>query len=205
MKIGRVDIEWLGHASFKIRNSAIIYIDPFKIRETEKADIILITHEHFDHCSPEDVKRIMGPKTIVIAPADCSSKIDGHARSLRPGEATEIGKVVVEAVPAYNITKSFHPRQKQWVGYIIAIDGHRIYHAGDTDAVPEMNDIKADIAMLPVGGTYTMDVNEAAKAAEMIRAKYVIPMHYGSVVGDKSDGEKLKQICSCDVLLLPQK
>jgi L-ascorbate metabolism protein UlaG (beta-lactamase superfamily) len=204
MKIGGLNIEWLGHASFRILNSAVIYIDPFKIKSTEKADIILITHEHFDHCSPDDVKRIAGPKTVVLAPADCKSKLVGDVREIEPGDSVKLGDVVVEAVPAYNLDKNFHPRARKWVGYVVEIGGQRIYHAGDSDSIPEMQDIKVDVAMLPVGGTYTMNVREAAAAAEKINATYVIPMHYGSVVGDKGDGDKFKSLCRCEVLILPQ-
>lgn len=192
MKFGDVNIEWLGHASFKIRGSKLIYTDPYKIRDTEKADIILITHEHFDHLSPDDIQKIRGPKTTVVAPADCVAKIGGNVKAIKPGQAINIDEVVIEAVPSYNIGKSFHPKQKNWVGYVIEMSGKRIYQAGDTDVIPEMEDIKADIALLPIGGTYTMTAEEAALACEKIKPTYAVPMHYGSIVGSKQDAERFK-------------
>jgi L-ascorbate metabolism protein UlaG (beta-lactamase superfamily) len=192
MKFGDVNIEWLGHASFKIRGSKLIYTDPYKIRDTEKADIILITHEHFDHLSPDDIQKIRGPKTMVIAPADCVAKIGGTVKAIKPGQAINIDEVVIEAVPSYNIGKNFHPKQKNWVGYVIEMSGKRIYQAGDTDVIPEMDNIKADIALLPIGGTYTMTAEEAALACEKIKPTYAIPMHYGSIVGSKQDAERFK-------------
>ena len=193
MRFGDVDIQWLGHASFKIRGSKLIYTDPFKIRDSEKADIILITHEHFDHLSPEDVKKIQGSKTAIITTPDCAAKLSGNIRTVKPGDTVEIGDVLIEALPSYNINKQFHPKQKNWLGFIIEMNGKRIYQAGDTDLIPEMSDIKADIALLPVGGTYTMTAVEAAKACDMIKPEYAIPMHYGSIVGSTTDADIFKQ------------
>ncbi|MFH1510324.1 MAG: MBL fold metallo-hydrolase, partial [Candidatus Woesearchaeota archaeon] len=195
MKVGLIDIDWLGHASFRIRGSKTVYIDPFKLRTSEKADIILITHEHFDHCSPEDIKKIRADKTVVVCPRDCAEKIGGDVKTMQPGDSAEIIGIGIEAVHAYNIGKSFHPKEKMWNGYIIEIDKQRIYHAGDTDVIPEMDGIKADIALLPVGGTYTMNYGEAANAVDKINPTYVVPMHYGTIVGAKEDAEKLKSIC----------
>jgi len=185
------NITWLGHASFMLKGERIVYIDPFRIRPMEKADIILITHGHYDHCSPEDVKRISKADTIVIGPPDCACA----TKHLSPGEKLSIGTIVVEAVPAYNLNKDFHPKFNKWVGYIITIEGKRIYHAGDTDFIPEMRNLKdIDIALLPVGGTYTMTAEEAADAANSFMPKIAVPMHYGKIVGGMNDAERFRSL-----------
>jgi len=187
-------IHWLGHASFRIDGSKRVYIDPWKLpKETEarKADIILITHEHFDHFSKRDVQKIRTPETVVVCTPDVGKKLKGkHIRRVKPGGRVQIGKVLVEAVPAYNIEKRFHPRGKNWVGYVLTLDGVRIYHAGDTDFIPEMKNLKnIDIALMPVGGTYTMDAKEAAEAVKTFRPKLAIPMHYGDIIGSEKDAQ----------------
>jgi L-ascorbate metabolism protein UlaG (beta-lactamase superfamily) len=194
------NIRWLGHATFMITGEKTVYIDPYKMTERIPADIILITHSHFDHCSDGDIRRVQRPGTVIIAPAECP--IAGK-KTLLPGQKLNIDSVSVEAVPAYNTNKSFHPKSSKWVGYIITINGKRIYHAGDTDFIPEMVGMKdIDIALLPIGGTYTMNPEEAAKAAEAINPKIAIPMHYGTIVGNKSDAQRFKELCKCRVELL---
>ena len=187
-------ITWLGHSSFKLTGDKIIYIDPFQIKEEEKADIILITHEHFDHYSPEDVEKIKKENTIIVTTPVTAEKIKGNVKTVIPGDELEISGIKIEAVPSYNTNKKFHPKNDKKVGFIITINGESLYHAGDTDLIPEMEHIKADIALLPVSGTYVMTSEEACKAAELIKPKYVIPMHYGSIVGSKDDALKLKQL-----------
>ncbi|MFQ6001401.1 MAG: MBL fold metallo-hydrolase [Anaerolineae bacterium] len=195
-------ISWLGHASFKIEDDKVVYIDPWKLGRAESADIILVTHSHYDHCSPQDVARLQKEGTVIITVADCAGKFRGDVRVLKPGDSLKIDRVTIEAVPAYNTDKPNHPKAAGWVGFIIEMGGSRIYHAGDTDLIPEMDEIKADIALLPVGGTYTMTAEEAAQAAERINPQVAIPMHYGEIVGSRADAEKFKRLCSCEVRIL---
>ncbi len=178
-------LTYLGHAGFKITSDKVIYIDPFQISDTEKADIILITHTHYDHFSEKDIKKIKKADTKIVAPTDAT--IDSVP--MRPGDIENVDGITVEAVAAYNTDKNFHQKTSSWNGYIITIEGKRIYHAGDTDIIPEMNSIKADVALLPVSGTYVMTAEQAAQAALTIKPKLAIPMHFGSIVGSRADAE----------------
>lgn len=188
------NIHWLGHDTFKITaGEKIIYTDPFKIKRKDKADIILITHEHSDHCSPEDVKKIQGPDTVIVATPDCAVKLSGNIKKIKVGDKLSVSGINIEALPAYNTNKQFHTKDKGWVGYIFAVEGQRIYIAGDTDYIPEMKTFKADIALLPVSGTYVMTAVEAVKAALDIKPKIAIPMHYGSIVGSEDDANKFAE------------
>ncbi|MDA8324751.1 MAG: MBL fold metallo-hydrolase [Nitrospiraceae bacterium] len=194
------DIHWLGHDTFRIQSGGkVLYTDPFKIEGSapdKKADLVLITHEHYDHCSPEDVQKIAKDGTVIVCPADCVGKFPAKIKTMgvKPGDRVEVAGIGVEAVPAYNTNKKFHPREKQWVGYIFTVEGKRIYIAGDTDYIPEMRDFKADIALLPVSGTYVMTAEEAARAALDMKPGIVIPMHYGSIVGTREDAARFKEI-----------
>lgn len=181
-----ITVKWLGHASFLIRaNGKNIYIDPYEGEYVEKADVILVTHSHYDHCDLSKIKRIRKGETVVIAPPECAPKIGGKVVSLRPGERASVGDISVEAIEAYNVRRfrspgnPFHPRGLG-VGYLITVAGRTIYHAGDTDFIPEMKglrDRRISLALLPSGGTYTMDNEEAAEAAIAINPEVAIPMH----------------------------
>jgi L-ascorbate metabolism protein UlaG (beta-lactamase superfamily) len=180
-------IHWLGHDSFRIDGTKTIYFDPFQIQGGPGADLILISHDHFDHCSPEDVDKIRKKNTVIITEKDSAGKLRGDVRILSPGEKTEVEGIGIEAVPAYNTDKEFHPRKKGWLGFIVDMDGARIYHAGDTDFIPEMKEMSVDIALLPVSGTYVMTAEQAVTAARAIGPKIAIPMHYGAIVGEERD------------------
>jgi L-ascorbate metabolism protein UlaG (beta-lactamase superfamily) len=187
------DIHWLGHDTFRIAGEKVIYTDPFRIKENDNADVILITHEHHDHCSPDDVRKIQGPDTVIVAPRDCARKLSGNVRIIRVGESLNAAGIPIEAVPSYNTNKQFHTKDRGWVGYIFTVKGQRIYIAGDTDHIPEMKTFKADIALLPVSGTYVMTAEEAVRAALDIKPKTAIPMHYGSIVGSTDDARRFAE------------
>ncbi|MBI4682759.1 MAG: MBL fold metallo-hydrolase [Nitrospirae bacterium] len=184
------DIHWLGHDTFKIVGENIIYTDPFKIKKGDLADIILITHEHHDHCSPDDVKKIQKNNSVIVTTPDCAVKLSGNIKTVKPGDSLTVNGIEIEVVPAYNTNKQFHTKNRNWVGYIFTVNGQRIYIAGDTDYIPEMKTFKADIALLPVSGTYVMTADEAVRAALDINPKIAIPMHYNSIVGSEKDAEK---------------
>jgi len=195
-------LNWLGHASFFIDSDLKIYFDPYDLKSgLPEADIILITHSHYDHFSIEDIEKIAKNDTVILTP-DKKNISTGTIIEVKPNETREIKGIKIETVPAYNIGKSFHPKENNWVGYIVEIEGKRIYHAGDTDFIPEMKEITCDIALLPVGGTYTMDWKEAVEAGRTINTKIVIPMHWGKIVGEKSDALKVKENLKKEVIIL---
>ncbi len=206
-------ISWLGHDSFRIKNGKTIIIDPFKIRSvSDKADILLISHEHSDHLSLDDIKKVVNENTTIVTIPACKKELSSlkvkEIRVAKPGDKLKLGDVSIEVVPAYNLNKFrepgkvFHPKEDGKAGYIVGMKGLRIYHAGDTDAVPEMKGLKPDIALLPVSGTYVMTAEEAAEAAKMVEPKLAIPMHYGTIVGTERDAEKFKQLATCSVQIL---
>lgn len=187
------NIHWLGHDTFKITGEKVLYTDPFKVKTADHADIILITHEHRDHCSPDDIKMLQGPNTVIVAPVDCAAKLKGNIKIVKPGDKLDISGIKIEVVPSYNTNKQFHTKDRGWVGYIFTISGERIYLAGDTDYIPEMKTFRADIALLPVSGTYVMTAEEAVQAALDIKPRTAIPMHYGSIVGSADDARKFAE------------
>lgn len=186
-------MRWLGHDGFRIDGAKTVYFDPYQISGGPSADIILVSHEHFDHCSPEDIKKVQGPHTVMVTEKDSAKKLSGDVRVMKPGDVLDLGEVKIEAVPAYNTDKDFHPRKKGWLGFVVEMEGVRVYHAGDADFIPEMKNLKVDIAMLPVSGTYVMTADQAVKAALAIQPKLAIPMHYGAIVGDEEDAIRFKK------------
>jgi len=205
-------ISWLGHDGFKIKNGKTVYIDPYQVKAGDEADIILITHEHFDHLSSGSIKRIASPKTTIVTTPVVKSQLSGttvkEILAAKPGQKILIDGISVETVPSYNVNKfrspgePFHSKQEEMLGFIVTMNGVRIYHAGDTDSIPEMEHPNVDIALLPVSGTYVMTAEEAAEASKRIKPKVAIPMHYGSIVGDERDAERFKKLASCEVHVL---
>jgi len=195
-------IDWLGHDSFRISGSRTIYIDPWKLGPGQpEADLILVTHDHFDHFSKADIEALRGPDTVIVGPPAVTSKLSGRVVAMSPGDSADVQGVTIAAVPAYNTNKRkpdgsfFHPREAGYVGFVIGLDGRRIYHAGDTDRIPEMDGITVDVALIPVSGTYVMTADEAVAACEAISAAVVIPMHYGDVAGSAADADELRRRC----------
>lgn len=180
-----------------------IYADPFKMQEEPKdAAFIFVTHEHYDHFSPEDIARVSNGNSVLIVPESMASKakeaegIVGRIVTVRPEEKYEVDGLTFETVRAYNVLKPFHPKGKDWVGYVIETDGERIYVAGDTDATKEAKAVRCDVALIPIGGTYTMDVNKAAELLKEIKPKVAIPTHYAANLGTDAAGQKLAELVS---------
>jgi L-ascorbate metabolism protein UlaG (beta-lactamase superfamily) len=214
-----IQISWTGHDGFKIRgtnsqNSQLtIYVDPYqlspKYHNQNDADVVLLTHDHFDHLSIDDLKQIVNNNTSIAAATECIEKLAElklkEIRGLKPGEKTIVKGLTIEAVPAYNTNKKFHPKSDGKIGFVFSINRRRLYHAGDTDMIPEMESIGPDIALVPVSGTYVMNAEEAADAVnDLIRPKKVaIPMHYNAIVGTEEDAKKFKNLVkACKVEIL---
>ena len=196
------NIEINCHSSIKINKGVVIYLDPFKIeKEMHDADIIFITHNHYDHYSKEDINKIIKEDTIIVAPKTTEKTIEKTQNGIlvEPNKEYEIKEIKVKTVPAYNIDKQFHPKVNEWVGYILNIDNVNYYIAGDTDITPENKNVKCDVAFIPVGGTYTMDYKEAAELVNIIKPKIAVPTHYACIVGNKEDGEKFKALLDKDI------
>jgi L-ascorbate metabolism protein UlaG (beta-lactamase superfamily) len=197
-------MQWLGHASFRIcHKDTVIYIDPWKLKQQpHDATLVLVSHSHEDHYSAGDIAKVRKPDTKLVASADVVQK-EGAGEALTPGLTVEVPGARVTGVPAYNHNKRFHPRQNMWLGFVIEVGGNRIYYAGDTDLTDEMKSLEnIDIALLPVGGTYTMDATEAAEATKHFKPEMAIPYHWGDIVGRQSDAEKFKELAACDVRVL---
>ena len=187
-------IEVLCHASIRIEGEKVIYFDPFKIdKNYNDADFIFITHDHYDHYSEEDIDKVKKKDTIIIAPTQLLTKIlkkgfeKDYILMVEPNKQYEVKGLKFETIPAYNINKKFHPKENEWVGYIIELNGMRYYIAGDTDITEENKKVKCDVAFVPVGGTFTMNSKEAAMLINQIKPQEAVPIHYGSIVGTKQD------------------
>ena len=209
-----VQITWLGHDGFKLKRDRVVYLDPYKLKdESEPADLVCVSHEHSDHLSLDDLKRVVTPTTTIVTIPACEQAVQGlgpkAVRVVKPGDRLEVEGVGVEAVAAYNTSKfrpsgqPFHPAADGKVGFIVSLGGIRIYHAGDTDHIPEMASAKGvDVALLPVSGTYVMTADEAIGACRAIQPKLAIPMHYGTIVGSAADAETFRKGVSCRVEVL---
>ena len=200
-----IKIKWLGHDSFSIIGNVKIIIDPYKITKQEKADLILVSHNHFDHLSVEDLKNVSADDTIIVAANECMDMLSGFSFKekigMLPSEEKNVKGIKIKAIRAYNTDKinpetkkPFHPKEDNKIGFLIELNGTTIYHTGDTDLIPDMADLKPDIALVPVSGTYVMTASEAAKAVERIKPKIVIPMHFGTIVGSEKDAQDFKQL-----------
>jgi L-ascorbate metabolism protein UlaG (beta-lactamase superfamily) len=207
-----INFRWLGHDGFIItsKEGTSVCLDPFQVKGDYKpVDVLISTHEHFDHCNVEDMQKVVNSDTEVIGipmAEDNLSKLDcKKIHYVKPGETLTLKSIRFEFVPAYNVNKfrspkvPFHPKEDEKIGVIIVMDSHRIYHAGDTDCIPEMADFRPDIALIPVSGTYVMTAEEAIEAANILQPRLIIPMHFGAIVGDSSMAEKLKQSVSMPV------
>ncbi|MCX7635787.1 MAG: MBL fold metallo-hydrolase [Syntrophales bacterium] len=192
-------INWLGHATIRIDGDKTIYIDPWKTAGTPPAEVILVSHSHYDHYSPKDIESLTKADTGVVTPPDPAIRIKGEHRTLKPGERISVYGLDIEATPAYNPKKAFHPHQNAWIGFLLTVEGTRIYYAGDTDLIPEMEDIRADIVIVPVGGTYTMNAEEAARLVNKIVPALAIPIHFGDIVGSLEDALRFRDLAKVPV------
>ena len=209
-----MNIKVLYHSSIKIESNINIYSDPFKIEvASNDADVIFITHEHYDHFSPEDILKIKKENTIIVLPKNMENMaLDLNFEKtnivlVEPNQKYKLEnqELIFETIPAYNVNKNFHKKEMNWVGYILEIEGKRVYVAGDTDITEENKQVKCDIALVPIGGTYTMEAKEAAELVNIIKPKIAIPIHYGAIVGNKEDEKifvkNVEKDIECKILL----
>jgi L-ascorbate metabolism protein UlaG (beta-lactamase superfamily) len=209
-------LEWLGHSGFRIRvGRAVVYLDPYRVPDgAPPADLILVTHGHYDHFSPQDIERLSARGTWLIGPAAVAERVGGQVHSIAPGEVLEdelVRGVHVRAIAAYNTSKRdadgnpFHPRDAGWVGYELNVRGERLYHSGDTDVIPEMDSVTGvDVALLPVSGVYVMTAQEAAEAARRIQPRVAVPMHWGEHLGSERDARTFAERAGVEVRILPK-
>lgn len=186
-----VTVSWLGHASFQISGKKTVYIDPWKIDgEPHDGDIVLVSHSHYDHFSPEDIRSVLKEDGIIVASEDVVEEL-GFGEALKPGESLTAAGVEITGVSAYNVEKEFHPSENNWLGFVVELDSRRVYYAGDTDSASEMKVLEnIDLALVPVGGTFTYGPEEAAEAVNGFLPKKALPYHWGDVVGNRKDARK---------------
>ncbi len=210
MKLLNLEFTRIAHDTFRIAGSKVVYTDPYKVTKNDEADIVLLSHEHFDHLSMEDLQKVIMPGTTIVASPLCKEGLSGlkvkAIHYLDPGGKVTVSKVEIEAFPAYNTNKfrapgqAFHPKGEKRLGFVFKMDGTTVYYAADADFIPEMKSIKCDIALLPVSGTYVMTAEEAAQAAQALNPKIAVPMHYGAIVGSEQDAKKFKSLVkNCQV------
>jgi L-ascorbate metabolism protein UlaG (beta-lactamase superfamily) len=206
-------VEWLGHSGFRIRTpEAVVYIDPYRADDSPKADLILVTHGHYDHFSPQDVERLSHERTWLVGPPAVAERVAGQVLSVVPGEVVDeelVRGIGIAAIAAYNTSKRdaqgrvFHPRDAGWVGYELNVRGERLYHSGDTDVIPEMDSVTGvDVALLPVSGVYVMTAGEAAEAARRIQPRVAVPMHWGEHIGTYEDAATFADKAPVEVRIL---
>ncbi len=198
-------ISWLGHSSFRISDGKVVYIDPWELKKSDpKADIILISHDHFDHLSVPDVEKISKKDTVIVTTGAAGKQLSGDVRIVKPGSTMSIGGIHISATYAYNPSKPFHPKDAGNVGFIISMNGESIYHTGDTEFIEEMRSLKADILLVPVGGLYTSDADNAVKIVEAVKPKLAIPMHWGKLndVAGREAAERFKKLAGISVEIL---
>lgn len=216
MEYNQVIIKWYGHDTFTLtHNGVTVCIDPYRLDKQINSDLVLISHNHFDHLSNDDLQKATSEKTVIIAAKECLGQITSTSKQIigiAPGEEKTILGIKVKAVPAYNIDKinpetkkPFHPREDEKLGFIITMNDSTFYHAGDSDHIPEMNDLRPDVFFVPVSGTYVMTAKEGANAVNTLTPKLAIPMHYGSIVGSKDDAESFKKLVSACPVQIPTK
>ncbi len=195
------NIHWLGHDCFRLEGSKVVYFDPYQLSGAQKpGDIVLITHEHFDHCSPDDLAKVLRDGAVIVTNAKSAEQLDGkNVRVVAPGDVMDVAGVKIEALAAYNTNKDFHPKSAGMLSFVVTLDGVTYYHAGDADFMPEMKDIRVDIAFLPVSGTYVMTADEAVQAARAMKPEIAIPMHYGAIVGTRDDALNFKNALEGEV------
>lgn len=192
-------VHWLGHDAIRLDGSVVVCIDPYQITSSKPADLILITHEHFDHCSPEDLEKVRKADSVVVTDATSAKKLKGDVRVVAPGDRLNVKGVDIEVYPAYNTNKEFHPKKAGMLSFILTLDGTRFYHCGDTDVIPEMKGLNVDVAFLAVSGTYVMTAEEAVEAARTIKPKVAIPMHYGAIVGSDDDAVRFRDALAGEI------
>ena len=202
------NIDVLYHSSIRFCKENIVYFDPFKIETNyNDADVIFITHDHYDHYSEEDIEKIVKEDTIIVIPEDLKAKVlekvwkEENIITVIPNKSYTVKNIEFQTVPAYNTNKQFHPKENNWVGYLVKMEGITYYISGDTDITEENKKVKCDVAFVPVGGTYTMDYKEAAELINEIKPKVAVPTHYGSIVGSKKDGAKFAKLVDIDIVV----
>lgn len=195
--MGLDGVTWFRQAAFRWQGEGpVVYIDPWGVQDDVPADVILITHAHFDHLQPHEIERLRTASTTIVAPRDVADELTGEVAVIEPGGSVDAGGLKVQAVPAYNTAEErldMHPKSNGWVGYVFEFGGRTFYHAGDTDALPELETLDPDVAMVPIGGTYTMDWEEAAGFVKAMGPRMAVPMHYGFVVCSPSHAGRFRK------------
>ena len=202
------NVEVLCHSSIRFSKGNTIYFDPFKIETNyNDADVIFITHDHYDHYSEEDIGKIVKEDTVIVIPEDLKTKVlkkgwkEENIITVIPNKSYTVKNIEFQTVPAYNVNKQFHQKENNWVGYLVNMEGITYYISGDTDITKENKKVKCDVAFVPVGGTYTMDYKEAAELINEIKPKVAVPTHYGSIIGSKKDGAKFAKLVDADIVV----
>ncbi len=196
-------ITWFRGSSVRIRLSGVeIHVDPLGLTEDSAADLVLLTHPHYDNFSEADIARVRTSDTVVIAPATMKKLLADADHFMRPGDMLQLDGFDVLAVPAHNVDKKFHTADHGWLGYVFTVEGTTFYHAGDTDFLPSMSEIRCDVAFLPCGGHYTMGVEDAARAGEACGAEIIVPIHWGEPHGTREEVGQLEKLFSREVGIL---